>query len=474
MKAVFPCTVAAFFSASLLTAQENRMPSGGGEHVVEKTVCVSPEQRTIIDSMLTENIRQLKANGILPPNWGIQSNDIKQKTTAGTFIWPLQQQPSFNYNEVYGISNFVDLNPAYPNQVLDWNCGSRTYDQSSGYNHAGIDIFLWPFSQQMQDRDQVAIIAAAPGVVIAKTNGYPDHSCSLSGQTWNAVYIGNTDGTICWYGHMKNNSQTSKIVGQSVAQGEFLGIVGSSGNSTGPHLHFETHDGSGNILDPYNGPCNTTASLWASQKPYYEPTVNALLTHSAVPVFPNCPTLETINDKDTFYVGNSIFFASYLHDQDDNLATYSIMHSSGADSSGWTHSLNPGQRYTAAYWYWPSIITSQTLPGEWIFKSSYHGKVVTHKYYVANTSNVKSWSDELKNLSIFPNPSKGEFTINGLKDALYYLQVTDVTGKIIESKQLKATHGQLKQELHGTTGIYFITLKDETNNSAYLKILLEK
>lgn len=44
------------------------------------------------------------------------------------------------------------------------------------------------------------------------------------------------------YGHMENRSPLS--VGDAVVQGDFIGTVGSTGNSTGPHLHFEIQQGS--------------------------------------------------------------------------------------------------------------------------------------------------------------------------------------------------------------------------------------
>ena len=48
--------------------------------------------------------------------------------------------------------------------------------------------------------------------------------------------ISHGSGNTTLYGHMS----TRKVsVGQQVRQGDIIGITGSTGNSTGPHLHFE-------------------------------------------------------------------------------------------------------------------------------------------------------------------------------------------------------------------------------------------
>jgi murein DD-endopeptidase MepM/ murein hydrolase activator NlpD len=56
----------------------------------------------------------------------------------------------------------------------------------------------------------------------------------------NAVLIDHGNGFLTHYGHM---STVTARAGQHVAAGEQIGNEGSTGHSTGPHLHFEVHRG---------------------------------------------------------------------------------------------------------------------------------------------------------------------------------------------------------------------------------------
>jgi len=83
-----------------------------------------------------------------------------------------------------------------------------------------------------------AILAAADGVVT--TAAYN------AGGYGNYIIIDHGNGNMTLYAHM---SQMIAGVGQTVKQGQTIGLVGSTGLSTGPHLHFEVYIG-GTRVDP--------------------------------------------------------------------------------------------------------------------------------------------------------------------------------------------------------------------------------
>ena len=93
------------------------------------------------------------------------------------------------------------------------------------------------------------ILAASGGEVVtvtcdARTASGRPYSCDVDGSPqilgcgWYAE-IAHPDGTLTRYCHMVERPHVE--VGDTVDSGDVIGLVGSSGNSSGPHLHFETH-----------------------------------------------------------------------------------------------------------------------------------------------------------------------------------------------------------------------------------------
>ena len=125
---------------------------------------------------------------------------------SGTFVWPTPSCTTTS--SVYGYR----VHPIY---------GTVKF-------HAGEDI---PASYGAE------ILAAASGTVT--TAGW------VSGYG-NYTVIDHGGGTMTAYGHQ---SSILVSVGQHVEQGQLIGYVGSTGNSTGPHLHFEVSQ-NGSTVDP--------------------------------------------------------------------------------------------------------------------------------------------------------------------------------------------------------------------------------
>lgn len=171
---------------------------------------------------------------------------------AVRFRWPLLQQ---DWQHLF---HYVDLDPATPG-VQDWNCAASSYD-----THRGTDIQIRDFVEMDEGR---FIVAVAPGTVLWVEDSYFDRS-AFPGNTGpnNFIHIRHDDGSEALYLHFK---RWSSLVsgGQRVFEGQPLALVGSSGNSSDPHVHLEIQDAAGIAYDPFAGPCRAGSSYWNFPQP---------------------------------------------------------------------------------------------------------------------------------------------------------------------------------------------------------------
>ncbi|UCE28934.1 MAG: M23 family metallopeptidase [Candidatus Bathyarchaeota archaeon] len=163
----------------------------------------------------------------------------------------------------------------------NWNdpYDHRTHNsQEFGFDLIQLDDNMQFVQNQEKPNDEYPcygqkIVAIADGEVVDCLDGSPENpsACALLPKerkikllkeqgllalaNGNFVVLEHHGGEFSFYGHMKPGLQVNK--GDKVKQGQTLGKVGNSGNSTGPHLHFQLMDAP-SILTGRGLPCYFT------------------------------------------------------------------------------------------------------------------------------------------------------------------------------------------------------------------------
>ena len=195
---------------------------------------------------------------------------------APRFALPIDCAPG----ESCWVVNYVDEDAG--RAARDYTCGPQTYN-----GHTGTDIAI---RDQGEMRRGVTVLAAAPGVVQATRDGVADGSFMREGsgevtgrECGNGVLIDHGEGWHTQYCHMRKGSiAVSK--GDRVERGAKLGLVGLSGRTEFPHLHFEVRH-RGSRFDPFTG---RTAPGDCSQprgEPLWTKEASAALGYHAVSIY---------------------------------------------------------------------------------------------------------------------------------------------------------------------------------------------
>lgn len=188
------------YDESQPSSYENVKTEGenGEEEVTVRTVYVDGVQTDAYETdsvVIKEAVDEVVVKGSDSSSEGTSSSSTSSSSSygSGSFIWPVPY--THNITSEFG---------------MRW-----------GRLHGGIDIADGGVYGQ-------PIVAADSGTVILAGNQGDGYG--------NYVIIDHGNGYKTLYGHM---SSVAAYTGQQVSQGEVIGYVGSTGNSTGPHLHFE-------------------------------------------------------------------------------------------------------------------------------------------------------------------------------------------------------------------------------------------
>ena len=286
-------------------------------------------------------------------------------TTASSvsLMWPIAGTDGRDWV----INNYVDLDATTGMRDYTGGTGSaaKTYD-----GHNGIDIDVPNF--RWMDASLSIARAAAAGVVTAAHDGEFDRNVSCVGPA-NSVQIRHADGQSAIYYHLKRGSITVSV-GQQVAAGASLGVVGSSGCSTAPHLHFELRDAANRVVDPF------LAGLWAGPPVYATPislmdvVLRAGDITSVDQIKDPAPNVASVPRGTVLGVG-----VSMAGGRPGDVIRMVITRPSGT-----TFSDNPlpfAGDYRHTYWYWNRTLSTET--GVWTVSIYVNGVLARSDVFTA-------------------------------------------------------------------------------------------
>jgi len=145
--------------------------------------------------------------------------------------------------------------PTIPRGAAGVSTGISGACDTSGNSTYGTGTFVWPSANHFISGNDywsghlaIDIGAMTGDAIFASDSGVVVYAGGISGGYGNMVMIDHGNGYQTLYAHL---SAINVRCGQSVYQGQMIGAAGSTGNSTGPHLHFEVRYFSGFINPHY-------------------------------------------------------------------------------------------------------------------------------------------------------------------------------------------------------------------------------
>jgi len=295
------------------------------------------------------------------------------------------------------VNNYVDLNMA-SGSLLDYlgftGALARTYD-----GHRGIDIDISSFREM--DAGTALVRAAAPGVVEKIREDQFDRNTSCTG-SYNYVRLRHANGYDSLYLHLKKNSV---VVDEddSVVAGQILGVAGSSGCSSQPHLHFEAQD------------CNDVAlesmpSMWsAAAAPVYQgpsDTMDVMLRKGAFSSIGQIK--DPVPNPTLFKPGATIGIGLSAAARGGDVFSLSIANPSGLVVDSWTWNVGGVARYAHLYPFWSRTVGS--TPGTWTLRVRVNGTL-----RATRTFKVSSY-----------DPGMAEIAKHGVSNAAYQGVFNDI------------------------------------------------
>ncbi len=242
---------------------------------------------------------------------------------ALSLIFALQTNSQNTVNQTSALVDCV----VYPAQktsayILPFEVGKsfeiwRTVEHYARGN-GGVGLYAIDFQMPVGTR----VIAAREGEVVAARGEFYDNNGEDLKE--NFVFIRHADGSIGRYFHLTRDGALVKI-GDKIKQGQLIGLSGNTGQSAGPHLHFDVQTCGPNLPPNYNQmPCGQTVPVTFRNTEEYDCNLVSGKTYKALNFVPNNQTSLLETDKEAikktaldyiegWYEGNSDRMERALH-----------------------------------------------------------------------------------------------------------------------------------------------------------------
>jgi murein DD-endopeptidase MepM/ murein hydrolase activator NlpD len=195
--------------------------------VIQMDTAAIKKHYLAIDEKLKTINRYLKARGLKPMQanqGGNEDNELGNTEEIGTFY-------DEYLNRMIRLVGFTPMGYPHKGRI------------SSNYGHREN-----PFTGENIESHKGLDIKGSYGEIVKTTANGTVKFASRRGGYGNCVIITHANGFETYYGHL---SKIAVKQGQKVNVGQVIGKIGSTGRSTGPHLHYEVHR-NGKIVNPKN------------------------------------------------------------------------------------------------------------------------------------------------------------------------------------------------------------------------------
>lgn len=415
----------------------------------EHIECLPDQTRFEMEMEIAENKARILQNN---------PNAFNRSNTQVLFVEPIRPKEEFSGYGYHTINFNVDHNLNGNNQLLDYNCGNRTYDWGSG-NHQGTDFIIWPYAWKGMEENIMEVLAAADGIIINKKDGFYDLNCQNNGNpNWNGFVLEHADGSQTIYMHFKKNTLNAKEIGETVVAGELLGIAGSSGSSNWPHLHFEVRDFENKVIDPYQGSCNSMndESWWQNQEPYAVKRINKISTHYVGTEDLECPVIENTYEEINFEPGEKIFLKIYYRDiNHGDITNIKIKKPNDEILYDWDWTNDWGAFYATAHAAFEFQTDNNWMDGVYTVTATFGGN--TYETIFGINTNMGLEESQFTNLSIYPNPARNTLNLK-LDQNIDAVDILGLDGKVYFKNKTSGNEVQLNISTL-PKGVYLVRVK---------------